>query len=62
MLKDWIGKYVGQYVTFLCRNGGWEAFVRDGSQCLMDALNKRDEAQQETNKMKAEKLSVKAQI
>ena len=58
MLKDWIGKYVGQYVTFLCRNGGWEAFVRDGSQCLMDALNKRDEEASHQETIKSEKLSV----
>ena len=58
MLKDWIGKYVGQYVTFLCRNGGWEAFVRDGSQCLMDALNKRDEEACHQKTIKAEKLSI----
>ena len=50
MLKDWIGKYVGQYVTFLCRNGGWEAFVKDGSECLMDALSKRDAENEATIK------------
>lgn len=40
-IKDWMMKYIECQAGQMCKNGGWEQFVKDGSQALIKLLTKK---------------------
>lgn len=39
--KDWVMKYIESKSAQMCKDGGWEQFVKDGSQALIRLLTKK---------------------